>query len=55
MGVLMFDFLKIIEEAKRINYDRHIEEKRKKRLFDLIFFLFSFIVLYLILYFITKV
>ncbi|MGQ9644279.1 MAG: hypothetical protein ACUVT3_10515 [Ignavibacterium sp.] len=51
----MFGFLKVNEEAKRINYDRHIEEKRKKRLFDIVFFFFSFILLNLILYFITKV
>ncbi|WP_337864605.1 hypothetical protein [Ignavibacterium sp.] len=51
----MFGFLKVNEEAKRNNYDRHIEEKRKKRLFDIIFFSISFILLNLILYFITKV
>lgn len=51
----MFGFLKVNEEAKRINYDRHIEEKRKKRMFDIIFFSISFILLNLILYFITKV
>lgn len=50
----MFGFLKVNEEAKRINYDRHIEEKRKKRMFDIIFFSISFILLNLILYFITK-
>jgi t-SNARE complex subunit (syntaxin) len=51
----MFGFLKVNEEAKRINYDRHIEAKRKKRFFDIIFFSISFILLNLILYFITKV
>jgi t-SNARE complex subunit (syntaxin) len=51
----MFGFLKVNEEAKRINYDRHIEEKRKKRMFDIVFFSISFILLNLILYFITKV
>ncbi|MFN3871373.1 MAG: hypothetical protein ACK4R9_00075 [Ignavibacterium sp.] len=50
----MFGFLKIDEEAKRINFDRHIEVKRKKRWFDIVFFTLAFIVLNLILYFLTK-
>ncbi len=50
----MFGFLKLDEEAKRINFDRHIEVKRKKRWFDIVFFTLAFIVLNLILYFLTK-
>ncbi|MCA2004271.1 MAG: hypothetical protein LDL01_00620 [Ignavibacterium sp.] len=51
----MFGFLKVDEEAKRINFDRHIEVKRKKRWFDIIFFTIAFIILNIILYFLTKV
>lgn len=51
----MFGFLKLDEEAKRINFDRHIEVKRKKRWFDIIFFTIAFFILNLILYFLTKV
>ncbi|MFN3694299.1 MAG: hypothetical protein ACK4UV_04760 [Ignavibacterium sp.] len=50
----MFGFLKLDEEAKRINFDRHIEVKRKKRWFDIVFFTLAFIILNLILYFLTK-
>jgi predicted rRNA methylase YqxC with S4 and FtsJ domains len=51
----MFGFLKVNEVAKRFNFDRHIEEKKKKRLFDIIFLSISFILLNLILYLITKI
>ncbi|MCL6494850.1 MAG: hypothetical protein K6T54_08755 [Ignavibacterium sp.] len=51
----MFGFLKVNEEAKLNNYDRHIEAKREKRMFDIVFFSISFILLNLILYIITKV
>ncbi|BDQ04092.1 MAG: hypothetical protein HRF52_00810 [Ignavibacterium sp.] len=51
----MFGFMKVDEEAKRINFDRHIEVKRKKRWFDIIFFTLSFIILNIILYLLTKV
>ncbi|MCX8104744.1 MAG: hypothetical protein N3D80_02585 [Ignavibacterium album] len=51
----MFGFLKVDEEAKRINFDRHIEVKRKKRWFDIIFFTIAFIILNIILYFLTIV
>lgn len=51
----MFGFMKVDEKAKRNNFDRHIEVKRKKRLFDIVFLTLSFIILNLILYLVTKV
>lgn len=51
----MFGFLRVDEEAKKINFDRHLEVKRKKRWFDIIFFTIAFILLNIIMYLITKV